>query len=87
MTRTQAADLLEVPALALLPAILLCTIPIGFVSNDGLGHSLAETRWAANHATAWLAFSSAFLRLWVSDESHMIQMPFVVAIAWMAGCI
>jgi hypothetical protein len=128
-----------------LPAVLLFTIPIGFVSNDGLGHSLgfasgdwhlnpnhllfeplgawwqsawkgsgrepvdilkllsalsgalaaalfrwgvaprvAETRWAANHATAWLAFSSAFLRLWVSDEIHMIQMPFVVAVAWLA---
>jgi len=128
-----------------LPVLLLFTIPIGFVSNDGLGHSrgfasgswhlnpnhllfeplgawwqnawkgsgrepvdalklvsilsgalaaalfrwgvaprMAETRWAANHATAWLAFSSAFLRLWVSDETHMIQMPFVVAVAWLA---
>jgi hypothetical protein len=126
---------------------LLFTIPIGFVSNDGLGHSrsfvagswhvnpnhilfeplgawwqdawmrsgygrepvdalkllsalagalaaalfrwgvaprLAGTRWEANHATAWLAFSSAFLRLWVSDETHIIQMPFVVAVAWLA---
>jgi hypothetical protein len=126
---------------------ILFTIPIGFVSNDGLGHSrsfaagswhvnpnhilfeplgaawqnawmrsgyggepvdvlkllsalagalavalfrrgvaprLAGTRWEANHATAWLAFSSAFLRLWVSDETHMIQMPFVVAVAWLA---
>ena len=128
-------------------AVLLFLIPIGFVSNDGLGHSrdfaagswhldpnhllfeplgawwqnawmrhgyggepvdalkrlsalagalaaglfrwkvaprLAGTRWEANHATAWLAISSAFLRLWVSDETHMIQMPFVVAIAWLA---
>jgi hypothetical protein len=129
----------------ILPVAVLFTIPIGFVSNDGLGHSLgfasgswrlnpnhllfeplgawwqaawkgsgrepvdvlkllsalsgalaaalfrwgvaprvAKTRWAANHATAWLAFSSAFLRLWVSDEIHMIQMPFVVAVAWLA---
>lgn len=130
-----------------LAILLLYTIPIGFVSNDGLGHSLsfargswhfnpnpllfeplgawwqdlwersgsqrqpvdvlkllsalfgamaaalfrygvaprlAETRWAANHATAWMAFSSAFLRLWVSDEIHMIQMPFVVLVAWTA---
>ena len=128
-----------------LPVAVLFTIPIGSVSNDGLGHSLgfasgswrlnpnhllfeplgawwqtvwkgsgrepvdvlkllsalsgalaaalfrwgvaprvAETRRAANHATAWLAFSSAFLRLWVSDETHMIQMPFVVAVAWLA---
>jgi hypothetical protein len=126
---------------------ILFTVPIGFVSNDGLGHSqsfaagswqvnpnhilfeplgawwqeawmrsgyggepvdalkllsalagalaaalfrwgvaprLAGTRWEANHATAWLAFSSAFLRLWVSDETHMIQMPFVVAVAWLS---
>jgi hypothetical protein len=125
---------------------VLFTIPIGFVSNDGLGHSrsfaagswrvnpnhilfeplgawwqqawmrsgyggepvdtlkllsalagalaaalfrwgvaprLAGTRWEANHATAWMAFSSAFLRLWVSDETHMIQMPFLVAVAWL----
>ena len=130
-----------------LAVLLLFTIPIGFVSNDGLGHSrsftqgswhlnpnhllfeplgawwqdlwirngsqrepvdvlkllsaffgalaaalfrygvaarLAATRWAANHATAWMAFSSAFLRLWVSDEIHMIQMPFVVLVAWAA---
>lgn len=130
-----------------LPAVLLFTIPIGFVSNDGLGHSLsfaqgdwplnpnhllfeplgawwqelwvrngsqrepvdilkllsaisgalaaslfrygvaarlAGTRWAANHATAWMALSSAFLRLWVSDEIHMIQMPFVILVAWAA---
>jgi hypothetical protein len=128
-------------------AAVLFLIPIGFVSNDGLGHSrdfaagtwhldpnhllfeplgawwqnawmrlgyggdpvdalkrlsvlagalaaglfrwgvaprLTGARWEANHATAWLAFSSAFLRLWVSDETHMIQMPFVVAIAWLA---
>ncbi len=128
-------------------AAVLFLVPIGFVSNDGLGHSrdfaagswhldpnhllfeplgawwqnawmrhgyggdpvdalkrlsalagalaaglfrwgvaprLAGTRWEANHATAWLAFSSAFLRLWVSDETHMIQMPFVVALAWLA---
>lgn len=130
-----------------LAVLLLFTVPVGFVSNDGLGHSLsftagtwrlnpnhllfeplgawwqdlwvrngsqrepvdilkllsalsgalavglfrygvasrlAETRWAAQHATAWMAFSSAFLRLWVSDEIHMIQMPFVVLAAWVA---
>lgn len=130
-----------------LPVLLLFLVPVGFVSNDGLGHSrsfangswnvnpnhllfetlgawwqnlwvrggsqretvdilkllsavsgalavalfrwgvagrVAETRWAANHATAWMAFSSAFLRLWVSDEVHMIQMPFVALIAWAA---
>ncbi len=130
-----------------LAVLLLFTIPIGFVSNDGLGHSLsfaagtwhlnpnhltfeplgawwqdlwvrngsqrepvdvlkllsalfgalavglfrygvaarlAATRWAAHHATAWMALSSAFLRLWVSDEIHMVQMPFVVLAAWAA---
>ncbi|MEA2601769.1 MAG: hypothetical protein QOF89_2761 [Acidobacteriota bacterium] len=141
----ERADRIDALLWLVVPVLLLFTIPIGFVSNDGLGHSLsfasggwrlnpnhllfeplgawwqnawagsgrepvdalkllsalsgalaaalfrwgvaprvAETRWAANHATAWLALSSAFLRLWVSDETHMIQMPFVVAVAWLA---
>lgn len=125
-------------------ALVLCVVPIGFVSNDGLGHSRTfatgdwalnpnhllfeplgaawQSLWArldparaavdalkllsalagalavalfrrhvaplvtsrrgvANYATAWVGLSSAFLRLWVSDEIHMIQMPFVVALA------
>ena len=45
---------------------------------------LAATRWLANHATAYMAFSSAFLRLWVSDEVQMVQMPFVVLVAAVA---
>lgn len=128
-----------------LPLVVLSTVPIGFVSADGLGHSrsfasrswrlnpnhllfeplgawwqaawtasgrepvdalkllsalsgalavalfrwkvaprVAGSRGAANHATAWVAGASAFLRLWVSDETHMIQLPFVVAVAWLA---
>ena len=139
------ADWLDALLWFLLPVTVLFVLPIGFVSNDGLGHSLdfasgtwrtnpnhvlfeplgawwqslwsgsarapvdalkllsalagalagalfrlgvaprvATTRFAANHATAWLACSSAFLRLWVSDEIHMIQMPFVVLVAWHA---
>lgn len=125
-------------------AAILLAVPIGFVSNDGLGHSrefvartwalnpnhllfeplgaawqsiwarldparagvdalkllsavagaaavalfrlrvvplVAERRWIANYATASVGLSSAFLRLWVSDEIHMIQLPFVVAFA------
>lgn len=128
-----------------IPCVLLTIFPIGFASNDGVGHSLAfaagrwglnpnhllfeplgawwqnmlmalgyprepfdalkllsvfsgsvaiglfrtcvaprvsATRFQANHATAWMAFSSAFLRLWVSDEIHMIQMPAVTAMVW-----
>lgn len=42
---------------------------------------VASSRFAANHATAWVALSSAFSRLWISDEIHMIQMPAVVAVA------
>ncbi len=147
LKRAPAADGIDALLWLVVPAVVLFAIPIGFVSNDGLGHSrefaagswqlnpnhllfeplgawwqnlwlrrgsqrepvdvlkllsvlagglaaglfrygvasrLAETRWKANHATAWLAFSSAFLRLWVSDEIHMIQMPFVVAMAWAA---
>lgn len=49
----------------------------------GVARRLTETRLAANHATAWLAFSSAFARLWVMDEVHMVQMPAVVAVAWL----
>ena len=126
--------------------LALFAMPIGFVSNDGLGHSRTfasgewplnpnhllfeplgagwQSLWArlapgragvdalkllsalagaaavalfrlrvaplvplrgeggrANYATAWVGLSSAFLRLWVSDEIHMIQMPFVVGLA------
>lgn len=141
------ADRLDAWLWFLLPALALLAIPIGFVSNDGLGHArslaagawrlnpnhllyeplgawwldvlsrlgstrlpvdqlkllsaftgalaaglfrlgiaprLTESRRAANVGTAWLALSSAFLRLWVSDEFHMIQMPAVVAVAWAA---
>ena len=45
---------------------------------------LAATRWLANEATAYVAFSSAFLRLWVADEVQMVQMPFVVLVAAVA---
>lgn len=147
VARPRAADRWDALLWLAVSLAVLFTIPIGFVSNDGLGHSrsfiagswhvnpnhvlfeplgawwqaawmrsgsgrepvdilkllsalagalaaalfrrgvaprLTATRWEANHATAWLAFSSAFLRLWVSDETHMIQMPFVVAVAWLA---
>jgi hypothetical protein len=49
----------------------------------GVARRLAPTRLAANHATAWLVFSSAFLRLWVLDEVYMTQMPAVVGVAWL----
>jgi len=42
---------------------------------------VAVSRFAANHAAAWVALSSAFSRLWISDEIHMIQMPAVVSVA------
>jgi hypothetical protein len=47
----------------------------------GVAPRVAADRFAANHATAWVALSSAFSRLWISDEIHMIQMPAVVAVA------
>ena len=49
----------------------------------GVAKRLASSRLAANHATAWFAFSSAFLRLWVLDEVYMTQMPAVVGVAWL----
>ena len=50
----------------------------------GVARRLAPGRLAANYATAWLAFSSAFARLWVMDEVYMVQMPAVVGVAWLA---
>lgn len=47
----------------------------------GVASRLASTRLAANHATLWLAASSAFARLWILDEVYMLQMPAVVAVA------
>lgn len=47
----------------------------------GVTGPLAPSRFAANHATAWAALSSAFTRLWISDETHMIQMPFLALAA------
>ncbi|HWN41483.1 MAG TPA: hypothetical protein VNW71_04645 [Thermoanaerobaculia bacterium] len=49
----------------------------------GVASRLAPSPLAANHATAWLAFSSAFVRLWVMDEAYMVQMPAVVVVAWL----
>lgn len=49
----------------------------------GVARRLTTTRLSANYATAWLAFSSAFLRLWVLDEVYMTQMPAVVGVAWL----
>jgi hypothetical protein len=139
-----AVDRLDAGLWLLACALVLWSVPIGFVSNDGLGHSrqfaagtwalnpnhllfeplgaawqsalarlapardgvdalkllsalagaaavalfrfrvaplVTARRWIANLATAWVGLSSAFLRLWVSDEIHMIQMPFVVILA------
>lgn len=50
----------------------------------GVARRLAPGRLAANQATAWLAASSAFARLWVMDEAYMVQMPAVVGAAWLA---
>lgn len=46
---------------------------------------LAPSRSLANVATAVLMLSSAFDRLWVSGESHMIQLPFLVLL--LAGAL
>ena len=128
----------------IVPALVLCIVPIGFVSGDGIAHSVAFARgtwtWNPNHlllepvgswwqsvtarldaarpapdrlkwlsiicgaaalgifrwrvagplapgrleanlATAWVALGSAFSRLWISDEIHMLQMPFLAGLA------
>lgn len=46
-----------------------------------LAPRLADTQASANHATAWLVLGSTYSRLLVSDEFHMLQMPFLVAFA------
>src|SRR5947209_5633525 len=47
----------------------------------GVARRLADRRWVANYATAWLVFGSAYLRLLVDDEFHLLQMPFLVGFA------
>ncbi|MEX2284963.1 MAG: hypothetical protein WEE89_20920 [Gemmatimonadota bacterium] len=41
----------------------------------GVAARVATGRLAANYATAWVALASGFSRLWISDETHMAQMP------------
>jgi hypothetical protein len=50
----------------------------------GVAGRLASSRLAANHGTAWMAMGSAFSRLWISDEIHMVQMPALVLVAMLA---
>lgn len=52
--------------------------------RGGVAARIARSRFAANHATAWLALGSAFSRLWVSEETQIIQMPAVVLVAALA---
>ena len=63
-------------------SILSGSIAVGLF-RFGVARRLTATRLSANQATAWLAFSSAFLRLWVLDEVYMTQMPAVVGVAWL----
>ncbi len=76
-SREQAVDQLK--RLSVLAGALAVALFRG-----GVAPRLARSRLAANHATAWLAFSSAFSRLWVSDEIHIIQMPAVILAALLA---
>ncbi|HEX3126435.1 MAG TPA: hypothetical protein VH394_03830 [Thermoanaerobaculia bacterium] len=63
--------------------ILAGALAIGLF-RFGVAGRLASSRLAANHGTAWIAASSAFSRLWISDEIHMVQMPAVVLVAVLA---
>jgi len=38
-------------------------------------------RISANHATTWFVLGSAFSRLWISDKTPILQMPFLVIAA------
>jgi hypothetical protein len=64
-------------------SILAGALAVGLF-RFGVAGRLASSRFAANHGTAWMAASSAFSRLWVSDEIHMVQMPAVVLVAVLA---
>lgn len=75
-SRAEAADHLRQLS------ILAGSLAVGLF-RFGVARRLTTTRLAANHATAWLAFSSAFLRLWVLDEVYMTQIPAVVGVAWL----
>jgi hypothetical protein len=68
-----------VDALKLLSA-LAGAIAVGLFRAT-LAARLAASRSAANFGTCWLAFGSAFLRLWISGEAYMLQMPFLVVAA------
>lgn len=47
----------------------------------GFAARIGDSRFAANHATAWFALGSAFSRMWISEEAYMLQMPFLVLAA------
>jgi hypothetical protein len=64
-------------------SILAGALAVGLF-RFGVAGRLATNRLAANHGTAWMAASSAFSRLWISDEIHMVQMPAVVLVAVLA---
>jgi hypothetical protein len=61
-------------------SILFGALAVGLFRRS-VAPRVTAGRFAANHATTWLALSSAFSRMWISDEIHMIQMPAVVAVA------
>ena len=44
----------------------------------GFAGRVAQSRFSANHGTAWMALGSAFSRMWISEEAYMLQMPFLV---------
>jgi hypothetical protein len=64
-------------------SILAGALAIGLF-RFGVAGRLASSRLAANWGTAWMAAGSAFSRLWISDEIHMVQMPAVVLVAVLA---
>jgi hypothetical protein len=49
----------------------------------GFGREVSR-RSSANIGTAWFAASSAFLRMWISGEHFMLEMPFLVMGAFSA---
>jgi len=57
-------------------SILMGSLTLG-IFRAGIAGPITSSRLRANLATAWVATCAAFAGLWVSDETQIVQMPFL----------
>jgi hypothetical protein len=57
-------------------SILSGAVTLG-IFRRGIAGYVAANRRAANVATLWVAMLAAYAALWISDETQMVQMPFL----------